>query len=264
MRSVSVSACLIVLNEEDHLPDCLDSVRWADEIVVVDSGSSDRSREIARRYTDKVYERPFTDFSSQKNAALDQAGSDWVFFIDADERIPSALAEEILCVTRNSGEAPKAYAVGRETYFLGRRLRYSGTQGDFPIRLFPRAQGRFVQPVHEWVKTDLPIGRLNGRLLHYSTRDMAHYRFKLKQYVALEIKTLLQKGRHPGVFDLVFRPPAVFISLYFAKLGILDGWTGFQFAVLSALYNLLKYWCFLTRSNRGNEHHASRNVASKV
>lgn len=245
---MSVSACLIVLNEEDHLAACLDSVRWADEIVIVDSGSSDRSREIARLYTDKVYEQPFTDFSSQKNAALDRACSDWVFFIDADERVPAALAEEILNVTGNPGLAPKAYALGRETYFFGRRLRFSGTQGDFPVRLFPQGRGRFVQPVHEWVKTDLALGRLSGRLLHYSTRDMTHYRFKLKQYVSLEIKTLLEKGRRPGIADLVFKPPAVFFSLYFAKLGVLDGWTGLQFAALSSLYNLLKYWRFLTRS----------------
>ena len=240
---MSVSVAVIALNEGKNIEACLESVRWADEIVVVDSGSTDATVEKARRFTGKIDRVPFRDFASQKNEALARATKEWVFFLDADERVPEDLAAEIRRVV--SGPAERAYAVGRVTYFWGKRLRFSGTQEDFPVRLFPRTEACFEQPVHERVVTGLPLTRLKSRLLHFTTRDWPHYRSKLDQYIPLEIETMKQKGRRPCVADLVLRPPAVFVSLYLLRLGLLDGLAGLKYAVLSSYYCFLKYRRFL-------------------
>jgi glycosyltransferase involved in cell wall biosynthesis len=235
-----LSAALITLNEENNIEACLESVKWMDEIVIVDGGSTDATVHKASRYTSKIKTQAFTDFSTQKNTALQMASGDWVFFIDADERVTPELREEILAIlAQNSPEA--VYAVHRKTYFFGGRLRFSGTPGDYPVRFFPRGRVLFEQPVHEKVVTNLPVRRMKSDLLHYTTRDIRQYRSKLDLYVRLEQSVLLAKGRKPGVFDLVLRPPVIFLLLYFGKLGFLDGWPGLQYAFLSAYYAFLKY-----------------------
>ncbi|MFA6601159.1 MAG: glycosyltransferase family 2 protein [Candidatus Omnitrophota bacterium] len=242
MKNNSVSAVVITLNEERNIEDCLASVEWADEIVVVDGGSTDRTVEIARNAKATVYQIPFTDFSTQKNAALAKCTGDWILLIDADERVTGDLAREILQLTQSHPSADTAYAVRRRTWFFGARLRYSGTQEDAPIRLFPREKVRYVQPVHEEIVTDLRVRTLEHAMDHYSTRDLEHYRRKLGQYVALEIQFMRAAGRRVRFYDCLLRPPAKFVDLYFLKLGILDGWAGFLFAVLSSWYDFRKFW----------------------
>jgi glycosyltransferase involved in cell wall biosynthesis len=237
-----ISAVLITLNEEANLPACLETVRWADEIVVVDSGSCDRTVEIAGRFGAKVYHETFRDFAAQKNSAIGHASCEWIFLIDADERVGEALAAEIRATVESNGGQSSVYSVERETYFLKRRLRYSGTQGDAPVRLFPKAKVRYVQPVHEEIETSLPVRRLRNSMAHYSNSDWSIYTRKLRQYVGLEIEFMARTGRRVGLWDVFLRPPAKFFYLYFARWGILDGVAGFLYAFLSSVYDARKFW----------------------
>ncbi len=250
---MGISAVLITYNEELNIEACLQTVQWADELVIVDSGSIDRTLPRAQRFNAKIFHRPFTNFSEQKNDALSHATQDWVFLIDADERMPSELAREVQKIVAGQN-ADAVYAVPRETYFFNHRLRFSGTRGDFPIRLFPRDKARFEQPVHEIVVSNLPQKRLRHALYHYSTRDLKHYKEKLQRYIPLELETMARKGRRPAIFDPVLRPLAQFIWLYFFQLGILDGMTGLNFAFLSAYYTFLKYTKALAESQKRTAH----------
>ncbi len=238
-----ISVCLIVKNEEKHIEACLDSVAWADQIVVVDSGSTDRTLEKARRAKLSIYQHPFVNFAEQKNFALDQATGDWIFFIDADERVTPALAAEIQETAKNGLQ--KVFEVRRQTFFLGHRLRFSGTQNDAPVRLFPRGKARFEQPVHETLVTPLPTGRLRNAMLHYTTETHAEYEAKLEHYTDLEILAMKKRGKKVTLIDLLLGPAAKWIKLYLLELGILDGAGGWEFARLSAYYHYVKCRKFL-------------------
>lgn len=243
--AMSLSVALITRNEEANIESCLESVRWADEIVIVDSGSSDKTLEKAEAYTSKIYQVPFRDFASQKNEALSRTTADWVFFIDADERVSKELAAAITERAHAKGPA-KAYGVKRKTYFFGKPLRFSGAQDDYPIRLFPRGKASFEQPVHESIVTSLPVEKIRAPIIHYSTRNLRHYFSKVTQYVPLELDVLRRKGRGVFLWDPFVQPVGKFVYLYFFKLGILDGIPGFQYAALSSYYTFVKYWkyCF--------------------
>lgn len=241
---MTLSVAVITKNEETNIADCLESVAWADEIILVDSGSTDETLAIAKRFTSKIYNVPFVDFSAQKNAALERATGDWIFFIDADERVPRELADEIVEIAKHK-KGDCAYRVKRTTYFFGKRLHFSATQNDAPTRFFPRSKATFKQPVHEEVATNLPLRQLKNPLIHFSTKDLAHYQAKVRQYVPLEIQILRQKGKEANVLDLFLRPAGKFCYLYFFRLGILDGLTGLQFAALSTYYCFVKYWKYI-------------------
>ena len=202
---MKLSVVLITLNEESNIVKCLDSVLWADEIVVVDSGSSDRTVSLAAVYTQQIFHMPFTNFSNQKNAALEKATGDWIFLIDADEVVTKDLAAEIQTIVNSNG--PRAvYAVRRRTYFFQGRMRFSGTQEDLPIRLFPRGKARFVQPVHETIATSLPRKTLRHPLMHYTTRDWPQYKKKMDHYIQLELETMSLQGRSAFLPNLLIRP----------------------------------------------------------
>lgn len=241
---MKLSVVLITHNEEINITDCLDSVAWADEIVIVDSGSTDRTLELARRYTASIFENPFRDFASQKNFALGHASGDWIFFIDADERVPESLGGEMRELVKVSSP-DSVYAVKRMTYFFGKRLRFSGTQDDYPVRLFPRGKAYFEQPVHERVITALAVRRLKNILIHKSTRDLTHYKQKLNQYIPFELEVLSRKKRKVSFVDLMVRPAAKFFLLYLLKGGLLDGAAGLKYSLLSSYYDFLKYRKFL-------------------
>lgn len=234
---MKLSVVIIALNEEENIADCLDSAKFADEILVCDGASSDRTVEIATAAGARVMVHPFDDFSSQKNRAVEAAQGDWVFVLDADERIPRSLGEEI---RQSLEEKPAAYAVGRDTFFFGKHLRYGDSLNDFPVRLWPKGRAHFVQPVHERIVTDLPIMRLTNRLTHYSTRDEAHHRQKVDCYVPHEIKLMRQKPSAPHGLRAKLRPVLRFLDLWVLKRGCLDGKAGFQYAWLSARYESVR------------------------
>lgn len=238
---MSLSAIVLTRNEEGNISDCLKTLSGADEILVVDSGSTDRTVELAEQAGARVLHHPFENFSDQRNYAAAQARCEWILFIDADERVTPDLAEEIMN-SISAGQASAVYAIPRATYFFGKPLHYGDAREDAPLRLFPRGHASWVQPVHEMLKTDLSCRRLNSKLLHFSTRDISHYQKKIKDYVPLELETMRRKRIRPGLFPVLWRPLAKFFFLYFWKFGFLDGITGLQYALLSAYYTAVKYF----------------------
>ena len=243
---MKLSAIVLTRNEERNIKDCLESLSWADEMLVVDSGSTDRTVTLAEKHGARVVIHPLTDFASQRNFAISQAKGDWVLFIDADERVTHALAEEIKAVLKGSDPlTPSVYAIPRHNYFFGKRLRFSDSREDAPIRLFPRQHATWAQPVHETIVSDLPVRKLKSPFQHYSTRDLAHYQQKVSDYVPLELRTLREKGVKPALWKCFCMPSAKFFMLYFLKLGILDGIPGLQYAILSSyFYSFQKYWLY--------------------
>lgn len=245
---MKTAAIVLTKNESKNIGACLDALTFADEKIVVDAGSDDNTKELAMRSGVQFYTYPFSDFASQRNYAMSLTASDWILFIDADERVTAELAEEIKSATK----LPlAAYAIPRHNYFFGKRLRNSGSKDDAPVRLFPRGSGVWKQPVHEFYETTLPVKKMNSHLIHHTTRDLQHYMEKLNRYVPLEVETMLTQGRRIGWFDLVLRPPAKFLYLYFICCGILDGWVGLQYAALSSYYDFKKYSLFLRQNRQG-------------
>ncbi len=244
---MTLSIALITHNEEENIEACLESVRWADEIIVVDDGSKDATVKLAQKFTSRIYTEPFRNFAAQKNSAMQHASGDWIFFIDADERVSPELAREIQQISR--GPKDHVYSVKRHTYFFGRPLHYSGTQEDYPVRLFPRGHAVYEQPVHETIVSRLPVKALPQPLIHYSTKNLAHYRRKLDQYVSFELQVMKSRPRAPWITDIALRPAARFFQLYFWNLGILDGIPGLQYAALSAYYAFLKHWRYFFDSS---------------
>ncbi len=235
-----ISVVIIAKNEEGRLADCLQSARWADEIVVVDSGSTDKTAEIAARYGAKVLHRPFDDFASQKNFAVSQAGCPWVFSLDADERIPEALAQELRGIAqREDGKA--GYYLHRDNWFFGRCLKHAGQEADHQMRFFRRDKARFRNSVHEVVDIDGPTGELAGRLTHHSCRDLNDYFRKFNHYTQLEAEQMKQRGVAFRASDMLLKPPLRFAYTYVLKGGFLDGYQGFLFHLFSAFYVLVKY-----------------------
>lgn len=240
---MKLSAIVLTRNEERNIGDCLSGLSWADEMLVVDSGSADRTVALAEKGGARVVVHPFTDFASQRNFAIAQAKEDWILFIDADERVTPELSDEIKAVVTSSDTSgASVYALPRLNYFFGQRLRFADSRDDAPIRLFPRRQATWAQPVHEMIVTGLPVRKLKSPLLHDSTRDLAHYKQKVSDYVPLELKIMREKGVKPALWKCFCMPPAKFFQLYFLKSGILDGIPGFQYAILSAYYTFVKHW----------------------
>lgn len=247
-----LSAVIITKNAEPTIADTLESLRFCDEVIVLDSGSSDRTREIAAGRGARVEVRPFDDFASQKNAAVALAAGEWVFSIDADEAVPPGLADEISAAVRRGDRA--VYRVRRDTTFMGRTLRYGGHQSDRPIRLFPRQSARFEGGVHEALCTELPVRTLRSPLRHRSTPDIREYMKKLRHYTDLEACRLEASGIRVRRRTVAFKPFARFLQKYVVQLGFADGSMGLVYALLSGYYEFVrqaKFWQ-ITRNDSAN------------
>ncbi len=238
----SVSVIIITLDQESHIVPCLETVRWADEIVLVDSGSRDRTLELARGFTDRIFTIDWPGFGAAKNYALDQARGDWVLSLDTDERVSEALRREILSAVQGGG--PYAgYRIPRKNYFGGRWIKRLGWYPDYTLRLFRRGQGRFRErEVHEEVVVAGPVGFLRNPLDHYSYGSVSEYLARQDRYARLAAREMLREGRRPMPGELVWRPLSHFFKLYLLRLGFLEGRLGYTLAVLSSLYNFLKYY----------------------
>jgi glycosyltransferase involved in cell wall biosynthesis len=251
-----LSVFIIALNQEANIGPCLESVSFADEIVVVDTGSTDRTVELARAYTDRVIDAPWEGFGRTKNYALDQARGDWVFSLDTDERVSPALREEILAVVRADGPL-NGYRVPRKNYFCGRWIRHLGWYPDYTLRLFRRGQGRFRdREVHEEVVVAGPVGTLTTPLDHYSYLSVSEYVTRMDRYARLAAQELAKAGRRPYPGELFVRPFFSFLHLYFIRLGFLEGTPGYTLAVLMSMYKFLKYYYLreLARGRNLNGH----------
>ncbi len=236
LRSPRVSALILARDEAHNLPGCLETVAWANEvIVVVDRASRDGTEVIAKRGADLVAIRTFDDFANQRNAALDLASGEWIFAIDADERATPELASEIRRVISDPDRRHAGYRVPIRSVILGRRFRFSGTQHDLPLRLFKRGHGRWSGTVHETVDLQGTSGRLEHALQHRTIPDMQTFLHKINHYTTLEALRFHREGRRFRLADLAVRPAWTFAKLYVGKLGFLDGLEGFAFCALSGL-----------------------------
>jgi glycosyltransferase involved in cell wall biosynthesis len=235
-----LSVTVIAWNEEERLRACLDSVAWADEIVVVDAESTDKTAALAREFTDRVWVRPWPGFAAQKNFALDQVTGDWVLSLDADERVTPELADRIRHILRRGGAAD-GYSIPRRNIFWGAWVRHGGLYPDYQLRLFRRGTGRFVEDaVHESVRVDGRVEALAEALLHESYRDLEDFVRRSNRYSSLAAQDWLRRGRRVGVAGLVMKPLGRFLSMYIVRRGFLDGWRGLVLAILYAEYVFLR------------------------
>ncbi|NJD36775.1 MAG: glycosyltransferase family 2 protein [Geobacter sp.] len=236
-----LSAVIIAKNEAERIEDCLRSVSWADEIVVVDSGSTDATCTIARRYTDRVQMLPWLGFGPQKQAAVDLASHDWILSIDCDERVTPELAEEILVIL-TVDKPMSAYTVPRRTFIGNKEIKYCGWYPDRTVRLFDRTKARFSESiVHEVVVVNGRQSDCRNDLLHFSFASINDMLPKMQRYSELAARQMFSQGRRCRVFDLTVRPLAAFFKTYLLKAGLLDGVEGLAISVTTAVLAFLKY-----------------------
>lgn len=246
----TLSAVLIVKNEAVILADCLAALDWVDEIVVLDGASDDDSVAIARRFTDKVFvEADWQGFGLQRQRAQQHASGDWVFMIDADERVTPELRREIETVMADE-QQQSIYLVPILPWCFGRFIRHSGWYPEHKIRLYPRLKARYGDDrLHEKLQLDEGLKRvfLKGDLLHFTYRDMEHYLVKSAFYASEWAQAYQQKGREASLLQAAIHGLGCFFKMYLMKRGFLDGRQGFLLAVLSAHSTFVKYADLWTR-----------------
>lgn len=237
-----ISAIVVCFNEEENIGACLESLKWCDEIVVVDSFSTDRTVEICRRYTDRVIQRLWAGYREQKAFAHSQATKEWVLLVDADERVSAGLKEEIPAALDHRGGDCAAFAVPRLVYYLGRWWWRGGWYPDYDIRLFQRDRATWggLNP-HERIVVEGRVRRLQQPLYHFSYRNIDDHLKRINDFTSISAKELLLQGKRWLWFDNLLRPPFRFFRSYILKRGLLEGFPGFFVAVTAAIYVFLKY-----------------------
>ncbi len=251
--SAKISCIVIAKNEERKIAGCLASIAWADEIVVVDSGSTDNTVAIARSLTECVHELPWQGFGPQKQAAVELASHDLIFSIDCDERVTPELAAEIKSLAFKD-TIPAGYSVPRRTFVGKSEIRHCGWYPDRTIRLFDRRRGRFSdEPVHERVLVDGPVGECANHLLHYSFDGFADMLSKMNVYTDLGAERLLSEGRRASFQDVTVRPLYTFLRTYLLQGGVLDGFSGYVVSVSNAVSVFAKYTKLMERQRLMSE-----------
>lgn len=234
-----ISVVIITYNEEENIIDCLESIKWAEEIIIVDSFSTDGTLQISKKYTDKIFQRRWEGFGFQKQFALGKATSDWVLNIDADERVSGELKEEILS---NKNVLDKdGYYIPFKFYWLGKQLRYGGCSKERHIRLFRRERAKFQGFIHEKLLIDGETGYFKNPIIHVSYKNIEDYFNKFNLYSTMVATQRFNEGRKiPLVFE-IFVSIWDFFNRYIFKLGFLDGMPGFLWASFSSFHRLVKY-----------------------
>jgi glycosyltransferase involved in cell wall biosynthesis len=236
-----VSVTIITLNEAEHIAAAIDSAAWADEVIVVDSGSQDATREIARAKGAIVAERAWSGWVDQKNHAASLASHDWIFSLDADERITPGLAREVRDLLAT--EPPRhGYRAPRVTFHLGRWVRTTDFYPDYQTRLYDRRAARWRGTyVHESVSVDGQVGQLEHEIEHYSFRDLDDQLDRINHYTTLAARQMYDAGRRASTLDLIVHPPAAFLRNYILRRGVLDGSVGFTISAINAYSVFLKF-----------------------
>ncbi len=242
MKKIPVSVAIITKNEEDNIRDALESVKDFEEIVVVDSFSTDKTMEICRLYTDKIYQIEWKGFAEQKQMAVDKTSLQWVLILDADERVTEQLKREIAESIKSSDK--DGYFIPRKNFFLGKWIKHSGWWPDYTLRLFKKDKGRMQNRlVHEKIVLKGNVGYLNSPLLHFTYKSLEEFIEKMQKYSTLSALEILNKkpSKYKVIVKLILSPIFTFFKMYFFRLGFLDGARGFILAILYSFYSFLKY-----------------------
>ena len=239
-------------NEEHNIRECLESARWADELIVCDSFSSDQTAQIAQAYTPNVVQHEYIHSAAQKNWIIPQASSEWVMILDADERITPELQADIKNAIRR-GDEYDGFRVARRTHFLGKLIRHCGWDHDRPLRVFKRDKGRYEnREVHAAIIDPGNVGQLDGHLIHYTDRDLKNYFEKFDRYSSLKAADTFRRGEKFRLWALLVKPPVRFLKMYILNLGFLDGFHGLLLCGLSTMSVFARYAKLWELERRGS------------
>jgi len=251
---VKISAVIITKDEEERIAPTLQSLDWVDEIIVVDAHSQDRTRELCRKYTDKVYVREWKGYVEQKNYALQLASHDWVLNLDADEKVSEELKREIEELRKRRMDCD-GYYIPRKIFYLGRWIKHCGWYPDYTMRLFRKSKARWVGGlIHESCLVEGKVGYLRSPLLHFTYRNISEHLSRSNLYTELSAWEKFRQGERASILKMFFFPIAAFIKTYFIRLGFLEGVAGLIISVISAAYVFLKYaklWEMGRREKKG-------------
>jgi glycosyltransferase involved in cell wall biosynthesis len=238
---MKITATIITLDEERNIQRAIESLRCSDEILIVDSGSVDRTVELAEKLGARVIEAGWRGYSGQKNWAAEQASNDWILSLDADEALSEALEAEIWNLKKN-GPRADAYTMPRLAKYLGRWILHSGWYPDRKVRLYNRRKAKWVgEFVHERVEVSGPIAHLKSNILHFTCDSLSEHVKSLERYTTLAAQELVARKAPIGWLQMIFDPPWTFIRTYFLQLGFLDGLEGIIIAYMASFYTFLKY-----------------------
>lgn len=248
---MKISATIITRNEEKNIGECLASLDFTDEIVVVDSGSTDRTEEICRAHPKvRFFHHEWPGYGKQKNVAAGYALHDWILNLDADERVSPGLRDSLEAADLTAFSAAR---VARENYFGERRIRYCGWYPDYTYRLYNKSRCRFSERiVHETLEHDGHTITLDGNLIHFTYENISDYLRRMDSYSTLSAQELFKSGKKTGVASLLFKPLATFVKMYVIKRGFIEGYAGLTLSLLYAQYTFCKYAKLLELTNKSS------------
>ena len=242
---MSISAVLICRNEEKNISDCLTSVKWADEIIVIDAFSSDLTVEIAKQFTDKIFQNEWAGFSAQRKFGLEKCSSEWIFPIDADERCTPELKDEILNIVSSVSISENGFLIPRKSFFGKRWIKHAGWYPGYQMRLFRKSKVIVDDRlVHEKYEVEAPTGKLKNDLLHYTVSSVTEFLTKVNAYSTLQAQEKVNRGKM-GFFGILFNARFAFIKPFFIQRGYLDGVPGLIVSLFNMITNILinaKIW----------------------
>ncbi len=242
MSHIKISACIITLNEADRIADCIKSLDFCDEVLVVDSHSVDKTREIAIECGARVIERDWPGCIKQREYSIAEAKHDWVLCMDADERVSPELREEIMRLRDAGFPGFQGWKLLRVSFYMGRWIRHGTWYPDYVMRLFDRrvAQVKGNEP-HDRIEVDGKTSKLKSELMHYPYRSLAEHLQRMDKYTTVMAHTLNSQGKKASLFNVVINPWTRFVKYYFLRAGFLDGWRGLVMAYLASQYVRTKY-----------------------
>ncbi|MCK4666092.1 glycosyltransferase family 2 protein [Candidatus Dependentiae bacterium] len=242
MKKIPVSIAIITQDEESNIRTCIESVDWGDEIIVIDGGSIDLTVEIAESLGAKVIHNKWPGHIEQKNFAIEHCSNDWIFSIDADERVSERLKSEILNVFEDPDTLPDAYFCPRKVFYLGKWISHSGWYPDYKIRLFKKSKAKWGgHNPHDKIILDGKAQKLKGDLLHYPYKNLSDHLKRINSYTTIMAEGLFKEKKSSNIFKIIFNPYFRFLRAYILKLGFLDGFQGLMISILGAYYVFLKY-----------------------
>jgi glycosyltransferase involved in cell wall biosynthesis len=242
MTRPKISACVMTFNEEHNMRRCLESLSFCDEIIILDSFSTDKTMEICKEYTGKFYQEAWKGYITQRNRLREIATFDWVLFLDADEEVSPSLRDQILYHFRIGTGKYMGFEFPRQVFYLGKWIRHGEWNPDIKLRLFRRDKGYSGgQEPHDMVIVEGPVKTLTGKLWHYTYNDLAHHLNVVNRFSSISAREMYQSGRRFHIWDLLTRPLARFLKGYFIKCGFLDGLRGFIIAIIVAYGVAIKY-----------------------